>query len=93
MEEKKLIKITKRLVDITIEKHRHNLLGKENMSTFIKNNLPIKIGINDYNNILHLYNRYLAQAGYEIKKNINKFDIINYNTEEYYVYINKQKRL
>ena len=56
------------------------------MSTFIKNNLPIRIGVDDYNNILHLYSRYLAKEGYEIKKDITKFDIINYNTEEYQLY-------
>ncbi len=89
MQDETLIKIAKTLVDITIQKHNQKLLGKENMSTFINSNLPIGIEINDYNKILHLYNKYLSKEGYEIKKDITKFDIINYNTEEYQVYINK----
>ena len=89
MKEETLIKMSKKLVDITIQKHKDQLLGKENMSTFIKNNLPTGIEINDYNSILHLYNKFLAEKGYEIKKDITKFDIINYNSEEYQLYISK----
>jgi len=83
MKEETLIKIAKTLVDITIDKHKHKLLGKEGMSKFIKNNLPTGIEINDYNNILHLYNKYLAKEVYEIKKKITHYEIINYNNEEY----------
>ena len=87
MKEETLIEVAKTLVKVTIEKHTEKKLGKQNMSTFIKNNLPIGIGINDYNSILHLYNKCLAKEGYEIKKDITKFDIINYNSEEYQLYI------
>lgn len=89
MKEDTLIKIAETLVKITIRKHKDKLLGTENMSNFIKNNLPIEIEIYDYNSILHLYNKYLAKEGYEIKKDITRFDIINYNSEEYQLYINK----
>lgn len=87
MEEEILIKIAKTLVDITIYKHKQKLLGKENISTFIRNNLSIEIEKTDYNHLLQLYNKYLAKEGYEIKKDINTFDIINYNTEDYLLYI------
>ena len=87
MKEETLIKIAETLVKITIRKHKDKLLGTENMSNFIKNNLPMGIEIYDYNSILHLYNKYLAKEGYEIKKDISRFDIINYNTEEYILYI------
>lgn len=89
MKEETLNDIAKKLVHITIEKHKDKKLCKEKMSTFIKNNLPIGIEINEYNSILHLYNKYLAKEGYEIKKDITKFDIINYNTEEYQTYTSK----
>lgn len=87
MQKNKSIKIAKTLVDITIRKHKEKKLGKENMSTFIRNNIPIGIKVNEYNSILHLYNKYLAKEGYEIKKDISKFDIINYKVEEYFVSI------
>ena len=51
MKEETLIEVAKTLVKVTIEKHTEKKLGKQNMSTFIKNNLPIGIGINDYNSI------------------------------------------
>ena len=89
MKEETLIKVAKILVDITIQKHKQKLLGKEKMSKFIKDNLTYNIINKDYNNILHLYNKYLAQEGYEIRKDVSKFDIINYNTEEYQIYISK----
>ena len=89
MKEETLIKMAESLVEITIQKHKNKLLATNNMSNFIKNNLPIGIEIKDYNSILHLYNKYLAKEGYEIKKDITKFDIINYNSEEYQLYIKK----
>lgn len=89
MKKEILIEKAKRLVCITIEKHKQKLLGREKMSTFIKNNLNKDITEEHYNKILHLYNKYLAKAGYEIRKDINKFDIINYNSEEYLEYIRK----
>jgi len=88
MEEKAILDCAKHLVEITIQKHRDKLLGKEKMSEFIKDNL-IKVDKDiDYNEVLHLYSKYLAKEGYEIKKDINKFDIIDYNSEEFELYIN-----
>lgn len=87
MKEKEIINVAKRLVNITITKHNENTLGNEKISTFIKRNLPKNIKESDYNNILHLYNKFLAKEGYEIRKDITKFDIINYNKEEYLLYI------
>lgn len=89
MKQEELVEYSKLLVDITIQKHKEKLLGKENMSNFIKSNLPTNIKKSDYNNILHQYNKYLAKEGYEIKKDINKFDIIDYDSEEYQIYISK----
>ena len=89
MKEQSLIEISKRLVYITIEKHKQKLLGRENMSTFIKNNINKNITEEKYNKILHLYSGYLAKEGYEIKNDITKFDIINYNSEEYQEHISK----
>ena len=89
MTEKSLIELTQRLIAITIKKHKQKLLGKDNMSTFIKNNIDKNITEENYNKILHLYNNYLAKEGYEIKKDITKFDIINYNSEEYNEYLSK----
>ena len=74
------------LVKLSIQKHKENSLGKEKMSTFIKNNLMTEIPQNEYDLLLHYYNKYLAQAGYEIKQDINNFDVINYNSNEYQKY-------
>lgn len=81
--------IAKELVVISIKEHKRKNMGKEKMSVFIKNNLPKELELNDYNKVLHLYNKYLAKEGYEIKKNINKFDIIDYTGEEYKLYIDE----
>lgn len=89
MKQEKIKKYAKELVEITIEKYKEKSLGKEKMSNFIKNNLTKEVKNIDYNKILHLYNKYLAKEGYEIKKDINNFDIIDYNSEEYQIYINK----
>ena len=77
----------KELVKLTIKMHKEKLLGKENMSTFIKRNINFNLN-NNYDEFSHHYSRYLAKEGYEIKQNINNFDIINYNSEEYQIYIN-----
>lgn len=89
MKEDKIIKYAKRLVDITIKAHNKNLLGKEKMSTFIKKNMNEKLNDQEYDNVLHLYNRYLALKGFEIVNDINHFNIINYNSEEYFTYQDK----
>lgn len=89
MTEMELIQIAEKLVDITIKKHKQKLLGKENMSIFIKNNLNKNVTEEDYTKMLHIYNKYLAKKGYEINKDITKFDIINYNSEEYQAYLSK----
>ena len=80
-------KEAKALVDLTIKMHKEKLLGKEKLSTFIKNNLTKELEDNDYNELLHYYNRFLSEEGYEIKQDIKKFDIINYTSEEYENYI------
>lgn len=84
--------MAKRLVKHSINEHKRKKLGKEKMSLFIKNNLPLELEINDYNKLLYLYNKYLAKEGYEIKKDINKFDIIDYTSEEYELYINEKNK-
>ena len=86
MKQEKAIEDAKELVRITIKKHKEDLLGKEKMSNFLKKNINEKISNEDYDAILHLYNKYLAVEGYEIVNDIDHFDIINYNTEEYYIY-------
>lgn len=85
MKRNETLEYARLLVDITINKHKKKLLGKETMSTFMKSNLPSELKLNDYNKILHLYNKYLAKAGYEIRKDITKFDIIDYNSNEYQI--------
>ena len=91
MKDKEIREYAKLLVAITIKKHREKLLGKEKMSKFIKDNLTQNVKDIDYNRILHQYNKYLAQAGYEIWKDIIKFDIIDYNSDEYQLYVKEIK--
>ena len=76
MKQVEKVEYAKTLVDITIKKYKEKSLGKEKMSKFIKDNITNNITDKDYNNILHLYSKYLAKKGYEIKKDITKFDII-----------------
>jgi len=80
--------IAKELVELTIKEHQRKKLGKEKMSAFIKSNIPYELETDDYNKLLHLYNKYLAKEGYEIKKDITEFDIIDYTSDEYQLYIN-----
>lgn len=80
-------KEAKALVDLTIKMHKEKLLGKEKLSKFIKSNITKELEEIDYNDLLHYYNRFLAEEGYEIKQDIKKFDIINYTSEEYENYI------
>lgn len=89
MQREEIAKCAKQLVMITIKKHKENLLGKEKMSIFLKNNLTKEFSQEDYDKILHLYNSYLAKEGYEIKKDVNHFDIIDYNSDEYQYYYYK----
>ena len=88
MKKEMIIKEAKNLVNITIEMHSNSLLGKEKMSTFIKKHIDKKITYNEYNEILHIYNRLLAESGYEIKSDIRHFNIIDYNSKEYELYYN-----
>ena len=92
MQDANIINSAKELVKITIEKHKENLLGKEKMSSFIKRQLPNKITKKDYDSILHLYSKYLAKEGYEIK-DVIYFDIIDYTCEYYKTYYEKNKKL
>lgn len=86
MKKEKIIREANKLVNITIEMHSNSLLGKEKMSTFIKKHIDKKTTYDEYNEILHIYNRLLAELGYEIKNDIYHFDIIDYNSKEYELY-------
>lgn len=85
-------KEAKVLVDLTINMHKEKILGKEKLSKFIKSNITKKLEETEYNKLLHYYNRYLTEEGYEIKPNIRKFDIIDYTSEEYEHYISNMKK-
>lgn len=74
------------LVNITIEQHNQNKLGKETMKDFFENNLGINSSNKNYYDILCLYPGYLAQAGYEIKIGTQYFDVIDYTSDEYEYY-------
>lgn len=86
MEKEKIIKLADELVKITIEKHNQNLLGQEKMFTFLKKHVKGEITHSDFDNILHHYSKLLSKEGYEIIKDINHFDIIDYNSNEYTFY-------
>lgn len=82
------------LVNITIEQHNQNKLGKETMKDFFENNLGINSSNKNYYDILCLYPGYLAQAGYEIKIGTQYFDVIDYTSDEYEYYCyEKSKKL
>ena len=86
MKKDKIIKYAEELVELTIYKHNKKILGKENMIKFIKRNIKGDVSEDEYIKILRLYNRLLAESGYEIKKDIDHFDIIDYSSEEYELY-------
>lgn len=56
------------------------------MNIYIKRKLKYIIEDSDYEEILHLYNGFLSEEGYEIMKDINHFNIIDYNSDEYQDY-------
>lgn len=89
MEKEKIIKLAGELVKITIEKHDQKLLGQEKMFIFLKKHIKEEITTSDFDNILHHYSKLLSKEGYEIIKDINHFDIIDYDSNEYQIYIEK----
>lgn len=86
MEKEKIIKLAEELVKITIEKHNQNLLGQEKMFIFLRKHIKEEITTSDFDSILHHYSKILSKSGYEIIKDINHFDIIDYNSNEYRFY-------
>lgn len=90
MKKENLKEIAINLVKITINEHNLLNLGKEKMSSFIKKNIKKEVNKKEFDLVLHYYCKILAKEGYEIKNNIEKFDIIDYNSTEYEKYRNKE---
>ena len=65
------------LVEFTILKHKYNLLESESLNTYLNRHIEKGINNNDYNNIIITFNKILANKGYTITNNVNKFDISN----------------
>ena len=63
------------LVEFTILKHEYKLLENESVNTYLNRHIEPSINNNDYYNIIITFNKILAQKGYTISSNINKFDI------------------
>lgn len=87
MSDRLIQKEAKRLVNVTIEYHKKKLLGKIKMTDFLKKHEDKKITKNYSCRVLRYYCKFLAQAGYEIKMDTDHFEIINYRSREYEIYI------
>lgn len=87
MNDKLIQKEAERLVSITIEHHKKKLLGKIKMTNFLKKYEDKKIAKICGRSVLRYYCKFLAQAGYEIKMDTDHFEIINYRSREYEIYI------
>ena len=84
--------ITDELTKDIIKDHINGNLGEINIKEYILNKYP---NLNDIEIITLIYNigNELAKDGYEIKINIDKFDIVNFNTDEYKQYLYELKKL
>jgi len=93
MTKKMIFKLAENLVEITIAKKEKGLLNKESMFEFIDDFLlSLKDNLTSNEKITLLINfcGVLAKRGYEIKNTSNNlFDIINYNSIEYELYLEK----
>ena len=74
------------LVNIIIDDYKKKKLGTCNMLEYIHNKFP-SINKNEIINNIFIIGNILANKGYEIKIDIDKFDIVNYNSIEYKKYL------
>lgn len=79
----------KKLVKTSIELHKKKILGKVDLLSFFKEHLKELYDSEYYNYIIMKYCSLLAQAGYEIMIDTDHFDIIDYNSDEYYRYVDE----
>ena len=90
MKENKISFLIKKITNNIIDEHNKGMLGTINMKDYILNKCP-NINDSEYNKILLGIGNSLANIGYEIKNDIDKFDIINFNSKEYKKYLNNLK--
>ena len=91
MNENNISYIIKNLTSTIIQEHLNKKLGTTNMKDYILNKYPNLNSI-QYNKIVLGIGKELAHNGYEIKVNIEKFDIINFRNNDYIKYLYELKK-
>ena len=86
MTEKQICNKANELVEISINLHNKKSLKKYDLLSFFKEYLKDLYDSEYCNCIISKYCSYLAKAGYEIRIDTDKFDIIDYNSNEYIKY-------
>ena len=86
MSEKEINNITEELTDCVISDHLNNKLGIMSLKEYILNKYKFDNDL-DFIKIIFKLGNLLANRGYEIKIDIDKFDIVNYTNEEYKNYL------
>lgn len=79
------------IVEEIIILHKENKLGNKELITYLDDSIE-KYDKNDYYLILNYFCKHLSKEGYEIMRDTNHFDIIDYNSSEYIDYINLLER-
>ena len=72
-------------------KYKKKKLSKYSLNQFFNYNLKKYVDTDYYNCIIIEYCRILAEKGYEIKIDTEHFDIINFDSREYKIYIEEIK--
>ena len=89
MTEKQICNKANELVEISINLYNKKTLKNYDLLSFFKEYLNDLYDSEYYDCIISKYCSYLAKAGYEIRIDTDKFDIIDYNSNEYSEYILK----
>ena len=92
MTEEKIDSISSKLLNIVITDHITNNLGKVSLKEYILNKITLEDDL-DFIKIVFKLGNLLADNGYEIKLDIDKFEIVNYTNEEYNNYLREIKKL
>jgi len=89
MSEKQICDKAQELVNISIKLHNKKNPKDQDLVSFFKEHLKELYNTEYCDSIICKYCYYLAKAGYEIKLDNKRFEIIDYNSDEYMEYTSK----
>lgn len=87
MSENQILEKSRQLTLKTIDLHKKKKLGTKSLLNFLKEQLQDIYYTKDCNRIIIEYCSFLSKYGYEIMRDTEHFDIIDYNSFKYQEYI------